>query len=264
MLTARVLLAGGALVLLAACVTGLVLASRSGSAAKAALVADDFDGPDRLLTNELAYRGRDAHGVPRSATWTVTSGSWFIRDGQAWTGPPDGERPDSRSRAHNDSAVLRVLSKARSLHDVAVTFTLTNEGMTTTARTPAVAHDGVHVFVRYRGEAELYAVSVNRRDGAVVIRKKVPGGTQNGGTYYDVGRRARRPIPFGDRQRVAVRVRDESDGSVGFRVRMDGRTVLAARDAGVGGPPLRGGGRIGIRGDNDNFLVDDLRVEALR
>lgn len=263
MLSARVL-AGSVLVLAAVGMVGLVLASRSGSAANAALVADDFEGPDRLLTNELAYRGRDAHGVPRSATWTVTSGSWFIRDGQAWTGLPDGERPDPRSRAHNDSAVLRVLSKATALRDVDVTFTLTNHGLTTTARTPAVAHDGVHVFVRYRGEAELYAVSVNRRDGAVVIRKKVPGGTQNGGTYYDIGPRARRPIPYGTRQRVTVRVRDEADGSVGFRLRMDGRTVLVARDAGVGGSPLRDGGRIGIRGDNDNFLVDDLRVEALR
>lgn len=263
MLTARVL-AGGAIVVAAVGVVVLVLASRSGSAAKAALVADDFGGPDRLLTNELAYRGRDARGVPRSATWTVTSGSWFIRDGQAWTGRPDGERPDTRSRAHNDSAVLRVLSKATALRDVEVAFTLTNHGLTTTARTPAVAHDGVHVFLRYRGEAELYAVSVNRRDGAVVIRKKVPGGSQNGGTYYDVGGRATRPIPFGDRQRVTVRVRDEADGSVGFRLRVDGRTVLAARDTGIGGPPLRGGGRIGIRGDNDNFLVDDLRVEALR
>lgn len=264
MLSGRAAFAGGAFVLLVACGIGLALVSRSGSAAEGALVADDFGGPDRLLTNELAYRGRDARGVPRSATWTVTSGSWFIRDGQAWTGPPDGERPDTRSRAHNDSAVLRVLSKSTSLRDVDVSFTLTNQGMTTTARTPAVAHDGVHVFLRYRGEAELYAVSVNRRDGAVVIRKKVPGGTQNGGTYYDVGGRAKRPISFGDRQRVTVRVRDELDGSVGFRLRIDGRTVLTARDAGVGGAPLRGGGRIGIRGDNDNFLVDDLRVEALR
>jgi hypothetical protein len=261
MLSAR-LVALGALVLAAAAVAGVALASRSGS--EAALVADDFDGPDRLLTNELAYRGHDAHGAPRSPTWTVTSGSWFIRDGQAWTGRPDGERPDTRSRAHNDSAVLRVLSKARSLRDVEVTFTLVNRGMTTTPRTPAVPHDGVHVFVRYRGETELYAVSVNRRDNVVVIRKKVPGGTQNGGTYYDVGSRVVRPVRLNTRQRVAVRVRDVADGSVAFRLRMDGRTVLTARDDGVGGVPLSGGGRIGIRGDNDDFLVDDLRVEALR
>jgi len=59
---------------------------------------------------------------------------------------------------HNDSAVLRILSKARSLRDVEVSFTLVNRGMNDDHPHAAVAHDGVHVFLRYRGEAELYAV----------------------------------------------------------------------------------------------------------
>jgi len=42
----------------------------------------------------------------------------------------------------------------------------------------------VHIFMRYQSPDLLYVLSVDRRDGVIVIKKKVPGGTTAGGTYY--------------------------------------------------------------------------------
>jgi hypothetical protein len=38
--------------------------------------------------------------------------------------------------------------------------------------------------LRHVSELNLYAITVDRRDGEVVIKKKCPGGPSNGGTYY--------------------------------------------------------------------------------
>jgi len=45
---------------------------------------------------------------------------------------------------------------------------------------------------------------------------------------------------------------------------MDGHTILTARRRGVGGAPLRGGGRIGFRATTMTSSSTDLRVGRLR
>ena len=70
---------------------------------------------------------------------------------------------------------------------------------------------------------------------------------------------------LGQWRQVSVRVRNQPDGSVTFRVIIDGRTITTARDAGIGDlPPYTAPGRMGFRCDNADVLLDDVRVTALR
>lgn len=254
----RAAVAAGAAATVAVAVAAVALAAGGPGPARDEL-REAFAGPDRLLANERA--GRDPR-APRSRRWQVTSGSWFVRDGRGWTGIPDGASPGCCSRRATGSAVFRVVTRRSRPADVEVAFTLRALRLVATARTPEQAYDGVHVFLRYRSERELYVASVGRRDGAIVIRKKLPGGDANGGHYADVGPRAALPIAFGTDRRVVVRVRDVPAG-VGFRVLVDGVSVLAATDAGTPEPVVSGPGGVGLRGDNAEFLVDDLVVRGL-
>jgi hypothetical protein len=81
----------------------------------------------------------------------------------------------------------------------------------------------------------------------------------------DVGDRAVDPIILGAWRQVSVRVRNQPDGSVTFRVIIDGRTITTARDSGIGNlPPYTAPGRMGFRCDNADVLLDDVRVKPLR
>ena len=255
------LLIAGAVALI---VLGLGGGSPSARAA-APLVADDFSSRDRLVTDEHAYRDR---GVPRSAIWTQTSGSLFVKDGHGWTGEPDGGSRDKRTPHATGSAIFRLVSKRHDVGNAEVAFRLNILKLVTSVRTPDERNfDGVHVMLRYATPQQLYAASVSRRDGSILIRKKIPGGPDpaNGGTWMDVGQRATLPIAFGTWRDVVVRVRNQPDGSVTFRIVVDGTTIATARDDGVGGlPPYTQPGRMGFRMDNADVLFDDVRVTKLR
>jgi hypothetical protein len=186
----------------------------------------------------------------------------FAQAGTGWTGRPDDGTPDARSTTATNSSVFRLTTKRADFANVAVDFSLRNVAFSSTATTPAVAWDGVHVLLRYQDEASLYYASVNRRDGAVVIKKKVPGGPSNGGTYYTLAS-AGRPFVLGAVQAVRATVVTNPDGSVGIRIYRDGVLVLQATDAGTGGPPITRAGAVGIRGDNDEFRFDDFTVTSL-
>ena len=114
--------------------------------------------------------------------------------------------------------------------------------------------------MRYESDRELYAASVHRRDGTMVIKKKCPGGPDNGGTYYDLtGLVPDAPTPLGQWQQVVVSVRDQPDGSVKITANRDGMSMEAV-DSGIGCPPLRSGG-VGIRGDNAELRFARVEVQ---
>jgi hypothetical protein len=258
--------AGGALI--AAVVALVVLGLGGGGDPQArdssVLVADDFSGRDRLITDEHAYRDK---GVPRSPIWTQTSGSFFVHDQHGWTGEPDGGSRDKRTPNATGSAIFRLVSKRKDVGNAEVAFRMNIQKLVTSTRTPDERNfDGVHVMLRYASPQQLYAASVDRRDGSVLVRKKVPGGPDpaNGGTWMDVGQRATDPIMFGRWRHFDVRVRNQPDGSVTFRISIDGKTVTTARDDGVGGlAPYTTPGRMGFRMDNADVLIDDVRVTKL-
>ena len=132
--------------------------------------------------------------------------------------PDGGSRPDG-----NGSAVFRMVSVERGFDNVDVSVTLRVDQMVSTKRTPEQDFDGVHIWVRYQSDRQLYAVSVDRRDDTMIIKKKCAGGTDNGGTYYDLNSFVTNaPIPFGQWQNVAVAVRNQPDGSVKITATRDG------------------------------------------
>ena len=213
---------------------------------------DSFTGPDGLVTSA---------GHPSDdSLWMVTSGSLFRSDNAGWTGrPDDGQSPDA-----NGSAVFRMVSKDRDFADVTVRMRLRVSDFVATDGTPEQAYDGAHVWVRYQSEFELYAVSVDRRDGTMIVKKKCPGGTSNGGTYVDIGEGLSSvPVLLDRWQQIEVTVRNMSDGSVAISGIRDGLRMNVI-DRGVGCPPLRAPGGVGLRGDNAELWFDDIRVEPTR
>jgi len=228
------------------------LAACSSPAAESTGIAEGFAGPDGLIASE--------HHASDGSPWVVTSGSLFRSEGDGWTGVPDaGGEP-----ADTGSAVFRMVSADRSFGDVEVALRLNVERLVTTSRTPARDYDGAHIWVRYRSPEELYAVSVDRRDATMVIKKKCAGGNVNGGTYHTLSPYVRdAAIPLGRWQQIKVTVRDLPDGTVSIDANRDGITVSAV-DTGTGCPPLTGGGGVGIRGDNAELRFTDISVDKVR
>jgi hypothetical protein len=226
------------------------------------VLKDDFTGADGLVTNEHADTDRGGARIPRSPTWRVTSGSLFRRSNQGWTGHPDEGSPDDCSCAANGSAVFRMISRRTDLRNADVSFALRTVKLTATHRTPPRAWDGVHIALRWQSPRSTYYASVNRRDNHVVIKKKIPGGPANGGTYVALSPATRWVVPYRREQHVRATIRTRDDGAVVVRLTVDNKPIAQAVDRGIGGAPIRSPGAIGIRGDNAEFTVDAMRVTA--
>lgn len=228
--------------------------------AGAVLFSDSFTHADGLMTNEYAFWNPTAPDRIEDPNWEMTSGSLFASGGVGWTGVPDDREPNASSSNGTDSAIFRLTTRRSDFADVRVSVRLRHEGFITTSSTPAVAWDGIHLFLRYVSEESLYYASVNRRDNTTQIKKKVPGGPSNGGTYYTLSS-GRFTVVQGVWQDVTATITDRSDGSVSIELFANGTLVASAVDGGVGGPVLRSG-RLGLRGDNSRFSFDDFVVRG--
>jgi hypothetical protein len=232
----------------------------------AALLADGFDtpnGPNGLIASEYATANPGDATAVRSPTWTMPNGSFFSVGGMGWSGPPDDcTKPDRYSASCTSSAAFRLRTHRMDLGDVDVGADVRLDSLGQTPRYPAVNWDGLHFWLRLRSEAELYDVSVMRRDGQVVIKKKCPGGTVAGGTYHQLAYRTGHPIRLGEWEHVGATARTNADGSVTLSVLREGRVLVEVTDPGVGCPALNRPGAVGVRGDNADFRIEDLRVTA--
>ena len=209
------------------------------------LFSDSFTQPNGPIATE---------SLDTSPDWIATSGSLFAHEGRAWTGEPDWA-------GATNSAVFRVITRRPDFENARVSFTLWNWGL---LPTKAVAWDGVHVFLRYQSPYALYYASINRRDNKVVIKKKVPGGPSNGGDYDPISPTVSYAVPYGQPQAFVVTIRDAEDGTVRITLSVGGRLLVEGVDDGsIAGPPYRGPGHTGIRGDNANFEFDDFSVVHL-
>lgn len=217
------------------------------------LFSDGFGGADRLLTNEYAFLNPASTIAARSPDWEVTDGSAFIASGQAWTGTPDDVAPNAGSTNGTGSAAFKMRTKRGDFGNIQVGFTLRNDRLVSTPSTPAQSWDGVHVMLRQQA-ATWYALSVNRRNGVAVIKKRL-----SSGTYAQLAQAAY-SVPYGLAQTVLLSVWNNADGSVSLRIDIDGRPVLSATDAGSGGPALTAPGRVSLQGDNADFRFDDFIV----
>jgi hypothetical protein len=245
---------------LSALVTGVLPAD---AATGQVLFAAAFPATTTLVTNEYAYWNPQHTDKVVSPIWELTSGSLFAKGGAGWTGKIDDGRPDARSAKATNSATFRMRSRANAYKDVRLTMDLSVLGLTTTATTPKQAWDGVHLWLRYQSEFGLYAVSVARRDGVVVIKKKCPGGPSNDGTYYTLGKQVSgAPIPLNTWRTVSATAQNTTGGGVALSVSVDGKVVTTAVDNGVGCSAIRSAGSIGVRGDNTQFQFRNLTIAA--
>jgi len=218
---------------------------------------DAFDDPDGLLTNEYAHWNADHADAVPSPRWDVTSGSLFVRDGAAWTGAPDRGSPGPRSESATGSAVFRAINRA--IAPARETVRLAMLPIAFVDGPQDQDWDGAHVLVRYQDEAELYAVSIVRRDGQVAIKRKLPGGPSNGGTYVTLAITPAE-VSLGQWHDVTIVMDGEAD-TVTIELWIDGALVASAQDTGQEGRPIVEPGRVGIRADNLELAFDDLVVE---
>lgn len=244
-------------------IAAAVAAPTTPEASGGALLQDSFNYPDGLITNEYSFWNPTSSSATKSSVWEMTSGSLFAQNGTGWTGVPDGCSTSSTfSSPCTASDVFRLNSVEHDFGNVTISLDLLNNYLTSSNRTPAEAWDGVHVWLHYQSEYNLYYASFNRRDGRIVIKKKCLGGSENGGTYYELGQGevAGYAIPFGSWQHLAASIQDNADGSVTITMYRGGVKLLAATDSGVGCAPITAVGGVGIRGDNDNFNFDNFTV----
>ena len=240
--------------------------SVDNSAGPYGLIADDFDGPDGLITDHEAYWSDDPE-ASHDPKWAVEGGAWRRWQGTAWTA----------------TSIFRAWSKRDDLQSVRVEFDLRTQRFTDGVADRAPEKwDGVKVWLHARhtnggdlgdtpmpGAPAGYTAEVNLRDGQIYVQKKVPGYWEGGnysagGTYFLLDTPTYYPARLGAWERVGGVARNNPDGSVTVQVLRDGVVVHEVTDRGaVGGPPLTGPGRIGIRGDNTEFQVDRVRVTAV-
>jgi len=210
------------------------------------LFKEEFRVPDGLIASESNHASR---------RWDVTSGTLFAKNGAGWTGPTGA--------AGINSQVFRCVTKARDFGDVQVDIDILNRGLVSTRETPEETWDGIHTFLRYQSQYKLYAATFNRRDGKAVIKKKIPGGDSNGGSYFELTSRRPHVVPYGRWQHIRATVFNRADGAVAIALYADGRLLIEGVDDGSqGGAPIRDPGRVGLRGDNAEFLFKDFTVRA--
>ena len=227
------------------------------------LLRDGFDGPDGVITNEYAYYNGWDSSAMFSPTWEAENGTMYRRSGTMWTGVPNGGDVDRLSTTWNGSNMARYWTKRSDFGDVSVSMDLHHEGFTAgTSTWGAHSWDGIKLWLRRGGRTgsfALYTVEVSRRQGNVMIQKKCAGSD----TYTILAQTASNANPslVGQWERVEGSVRTNADGTVSLGLVRGGRTLLTAKDTGVGGcAPITAAGRVGFRSDNTQYSVDDFVV----
>lgn len=249
------------------------------------LFQDSFTGADGLITNEYAHWNSDGILTP---DWDMTSGSLFRLSNTAWTGLPDSPNaPNKFSSNYTNSDVFRLNTHRSFAGNIKVSLSLKNNSDIHDPNCDAPGNGtcwhGVHVWLRHLTPYDLYAVSINRADNKVVIKRKVPCGGSEQGFYKELGQ-ATHAWSAGVWQHYSVTIQTNSNGSVTIKVYDDDINpnvpFLQATDGGgmntdwTSGcptpgsyptsqyPPITAAGSVGVRGDFDNFNIDDFRVSS--
>jgi hypothetical protein len=282
---------------------GLLVDSANGSArvcnfalgGSNTLFQDTFTGADGLITNE--YAAHNADGIT-SPDWAVTSGTLYRQAGTGWTGVPGScDNPDRTSSNCNNSDVFRANTIRTFGGNVKVSLALKNNSEIHNPNCGATetCWHGVHVWLRHKTQYDLYAVSINRADNLVVIKRKVPCGSSNNGHYEELkqpnGQFAHllHPWTTGTWQHFSVTVQTNADGSVTLKVYDDdgdpNTPFLIGTDTGGTNPewpsqcpppkdgqpqhyptnqypPLTAAGGVGVRGDFDDFNIENFTVTS--
>jgi hypothetical protein len=219
------------------------------------LFRDNFDGPDGVITNHYAYFAPPYEDAHRSPDWEMESGC-ALRDGnRLWTGVPTTNPPDRECSSGTGSAYFRLWTKRADFDDVAVSFSLRNNGYARTGK----SWDGVKIYLRRHDGDNFYTAEVNRREGNVIVQRKCNGHY----SLLDGVRGAVTPARVGEWEYVAGTAVNLPDDEVRIQVVRGDDVVLETIDPAGSCDVLRRPGRIGIRGDRTNFYADSLEVRGL-
>lgn len=249
------------------------------------LFVDTFDLPNGLITNEYAEDHPDDPQSVHSDSWEMTSGSVFAQNKSAWTGIPDSCAPSSDSSICTNSNVFRLRTKQTFAGNIKVSLAL-RQNVDIHTEDKNKAWYGTHIWLRYQNPYNLYSVSVNRADGQVVLKRKVPCGFSNEGTYFVLGEYTPHDWTVGTWNHYSVSIKSNGDGSVTLELYDDDQElnmpVVVGIDSGGENPnwspdcttegryptahyePITAAGRVGVRGDYANFTFDDFIVTTLQ
>lgn len=256
------------------------------AASAATLFQDNFTGNNGLITNEYAYWNKGESGTKTSPNWEMTSGSLFRQNGIAWTGTPDSCDPNANSSNCTNSDTFRLNTTQKFGGDIRVSLSLrqNKDIHSSNCSSGDTCWHGTHIWLRYQSQYDLYYASVNRADGQVVLKRKVPCGDDNSGTYFVLGS-AKYDWKASQWGHYSATVENNSDGSVTIKVYDDDKSTTVPIVTGVdkGGtnpnwssgcstpgkyssskyPPITAAGAVGVRGDYADFNFDDFTVTDL-
>ena len=215
----------------------------------------------------------------------MTSGSLFRQANTAWTGVPDSCTPDKFSSSCTDSDVFRLNTFKTFAGSIKVSLALKNnlDIHNSNCNTNDTCWHGVHIWLRHLSQYDLYYVSINRADNLVVIKRKVPCGSDNQGRYFVLAQ-ATHAWTVGTWQHFSMTIQTNGDGSVTLKLYDDDSNpntpIVQGTDAGGTNPswssgcttpghyptaqypPITAAGSVGVRSDFDNFNFDDFTVTS--
>lgn len=235
------------------------------------LFFDALSSPDGIVTNEYSHYNSTGLCPHTSAVWEMTSGTLLIKNGAGYSGVPTDEATAvCESSQQTDSATFRLNTKANNFRNVklSVDYQAVKHGGASVATS---TYDGMHIWVGYQNEYALYAVSVFRWDGVVVIKKKVPvqvancTDVSNDGCYYNLSSSLKQPATV-----FAANVWHHADidysaddnGYTTINLVIDGRQITKVVDKNNHGPAYPSGA-VGVRGDNTEFYFKNFKVTNL-
>ena len=232
------------------------------------LFSDPLNGPDRIVTNEFTYYSPGGGCPYTSSTWAMTSGTLFVKNGAGYSGVPTVENQAvCDSTTQTNSAVFRLNTKASSFTNVDVSM---DYMAVRHIGAPGTSYDGIHMWVGYQSEYALYAASIFRWDGNLVIKKKVPvaqaqcSDPSNDGCYYDLTMETpHQSLTTVNIWRHAdIIFQSATNGTVTITEKIDGQTILQGVDKSINGPAYTSGA-VGVRGDNTEFYFKNFTVTKL-
>jgi hypothetical protein len=232
------------------------------------LFSDPLTGPNRIVTNEYVHWSHP--GCPYiSPLWDMTSGTLMIKNQAGYTGIPTLEASSiCNSSQQTNSAIFRLNTRGSNFGNIVISTdfeTIQHGG----GGAPEHSYDGVHLWARYQSEYALYAITVNRWDGVLAIKKKVPveqaqcNNPSNDGCYYDLTPQVinQKLTQSNVWHHADVTVVDDSNGIPHIKLYLDGNLVLQAEDDNVGGAVYHTGAA-GVRGDNTEFYFKNFIIKS--
>lgn len=268
---------------------GLVPATSEEPPQNNVLFSDNFDGDNGLITNEFTHWNPTNSQAVISPAWSMTSGSVFRQNNSAWTGAPDdcttspaGPNATSSNCTHSNVFRLNTKQSFSGSTKVSVALRQNTDIHSSTCSSTGTCYYGTHLWLRHKSQYDLYYASVQRADGKVVLKRKVPCGSDNKGTYFQLGSYTAHDWNVNQWHHYSVTSQTNSDGSVTIKLYDTGAStttpVLSATDTGgtnpnwspscttpgaystAAYPPITAPGTVGVRGDYANFSIDDFTV----